>query len=931
MSRWHKPSCQVPDIKLYKGDEGTVPRCLRCDAIPNLSDLITQKAKNVKPWSVPQDEAEGQMNLYWPPSVPYRLPSSPSAATDSPAVEFASENAQGDQRKDVSPEISTPERKGSTYPSVYERRLREDEFRIICLSPASGQDRELPIHVELEIHDQNKSPEYEATSYMWAGEDGDKEMCRPVYIGRYWDILLQTKNCWNMLQYLRPWRGERLIWVDAICINQDDLVERGVQVSQMGRIYRKCLRVILYLGSDMVPHTRYRKRCGIHERDIWKPQNEQDPLQMIFRRKYFSRVWIIQELILSPSIVMPFQEFDLFMDSRSTELLQSPIGHWDWVKSGIPWMQYLSTGYISGDALDHVLRITWKSDASDQRDKIFGVLGLISNESIADNILPDYSISYKHSLVGSCAYILICQKRYCILQKPFSYVAATSTFLPSWITDWRTEEIPPLKKLGAGPYLTDIKSQVGLTDNNRLDGTKSIYLAPSWRFRDAIDRPTPSIDHGSVALRQAAVETSTGALSLDLIRLLDYTTNLKIEDSTLIIESGSFIVRIFVYLATTSLSEKHDGTAEKKSIFIFEGGDTHERYILLMLELSKKDSYRLLACYRCRGIWLEFRDEKAAMEFNPIHERRVDVDQMAEFIPTDRIASKIPTLVLPQTLYHAKAEILCEIMLALSDNHIRFMYDHDDEMPDEEMRRLWNSEFDVQEAMDNWRTRLCDPVIYPLILPAENAITIGDALTLVQELLNEENGRQTDGFAKAFVALIKRRFGYVREDFAAGCLYTSVPSACYTERQRIGLNRSGRRLDFRQFTSFKLKMMEPEKIYPKYWDQLLENLKYRDQLPGNLKYRDELLGNPRYWSQLQGVDIELKFEIHKLAAALMETKYYCCLRRLTPATQITGENELAILSRGLRIEDMQITYRNWPTRAIEELGLDGMYQRVSIC
>src|SRR6202012_2331528 len=108
---------------------------------------------------------------------------------------------------DVSPEISTPERKGSTYPSVYERRLREDEFRIICLSPASGQDRELPIH-------------YEATSYMWAGEDGDKEMCRLVYIGRYWDILLQIKNCWNMLQYLRPWRGERLIWVDAICISQ---------------------------------------------------------------------------------------------------------------------------------------------------------------------------------------------------------------------------------------------------------------------------------------------------------------------------------------------------------------------------------------------------------------------------------------------------------------------------------------------------------------------------------------------------------------------------------------------------------------------------------------------------------------------------------------------------------------------------------------
>jgi len=57
----------------------------------------------------------------------------------------------------------------------------------------------------------------------------------PVYIGDYWATLLQTKNCWNMLNFLRPRaRTDRNLRVDTVYIDQANLVEPATQVGEMG-------------------------------------------------------------------------------------------------------------------------------------------------------------------------------------------------------------------------------------------------------------------------------------------------------------------------------------------------------------------------------------------------------------------------------------------------------------------------------------------------------------------------------------------------------------------------------------------------------------------------------------------------------------------------------------------------------------------------
>jgi hypothetical protein len=57
------------------------------------------------------------------------------------------------------------------------------------------------------------------------------------------------QNLWSALRYIRRPEKSRVIWIDAICINQnDDDDERGEQVKRMADIYRWASRVVVWLG-----------------------------------------------------------------------------------------------------------------------------------------------------------------------------------------------------------------------------------------------------------------------------------------------------------------------------------------------------------------------------------------------------------------------------------------------------------------------------------------------------------------------------------------------------------------------------------------------------------------------------------------------------------------------------------------------------------
>ncbi|KAF0324120.1 heterokaryon incompatibility protein het-6-like protein [Colletotrichum asianum] len=326
---------------------------------------------------------------------------------------------------------------------IYPQRLKEYEFRVMCFYPV--EDVSAPIHVTLEVYDDLRYHEYETLSYTWGGENEDSRLTHPVYIGPYWDILIQTHNCWEMLRHMRPWKGVRTIWVDAICINQADMQERQEQVAKMGRIYEKASRLVIYLGPDLVPPTStsspYPKRHHLQELDSLaeRPQlpsaalssSTQWTLSDVLRRQYFRRLWIIQELIMSRNITLRVGNIEFIVDQAvSSQAVQA---------CDMPWFTFItrkSIGDQSGNNLRAAVELVDASRASDPRDKIFGVLGLI--DSGEQRIAAAYSISFRHLIIGYYAYCLINKRDIRVLIQAPSL--RHSEDMPTWMPPAQLED-----------------------------------------------------------------------------------------------------------------------------------------------------------------------------------------------------------------------------------------------------------------------------------------------------------------------------------------------------------------------------------------------------------------------------------------------------------------------------------------------------------
>lgn len=459
MTRWHEPFCNSPSITTRDGQL----HCINCNADLDIDKARASDQVDKSAVSIPPDEPAGQLNLWWPPSVPYM--------NISPEV-LAKRDRQEELNSTTNSNLSL----------VYEHVLAEDEFRLACLNAPWFDD--FPIHLSLETYKHIGCPEYETVSYTWGGEEGDNTVSEPVFIGPFWDVSLQTRNCWAMLKSIRPRRGIRMIWVDALCINQHNAKERGEQVNKMKQIYEECERTIIYLGPDIETplESTFPRRSDFESladlplkiisapevtgdledsedsddigdiedlEDIESPEkserldNIQSTLGFILQRRYFSRVWVIQELIMSSRSIVRIGDTQYSMDSATPlrlNKLSTTMGKpaWHWPTCAAPWFQYMAQKEIQAQDLYHVLAVTSKSRATDLRDRLFGVIGVL--QRIEKDALgqPNYSLSAQHVFIGLLAHLIINLKRVDILLHASTLTAPTSG--PSWAPLWRSDE-----------------------------------------------------------------------------------------------------------------------------------------------------------------------------------------------------------------------------------------------------------------------------------------------------------------------------------------------------------------------------------------------------------------------------------------------------------------------------------------------------------
>ncbi|KAI1769813.1 heterokaryon incompatibility protein-domain-containing protein, partial [Hypoxylon cercidicola] len=263
----------------------------------------------------------------------------------------------------------------------------------------------------LETHEMNKCPPYRALSYVW----GTDEPTHQIRLNN--SAFFVRDNLWHALSKLSSLdRGNkqqlRYFWIDAVCINQNDLLERGHQVDLMGLIFSEARITIVWLGpaedeSDFAMESLETDLHALNEEDValfdqnGLRHNMNRTIESLLSRDYFSRMWVVQEVLLARDILILCGSkcriwHDLSRYAKGNLTLEHPF------KPSIPnAAQAIITARDNlmfkmnpRHSLDTFLMRFGAGKCSDIRDRVYGLLGLIRATNQHSTIpQADYTIS----------------------------------------------------------------------------------------------------------------------------------------------------------------------------------------------------------------------------------------------------------------------------------------------------------------------------------------------------------------------------------------------------------------------------------------------------------------------------------------------------------------------------------------------------------
>lgn len=236
------------------------------------------------------------------------------------------------------------------------------------------------------------------------------------------DTIYITKNLALALRHLRRMASPRVLWIDALCINQIDIAERNHQVAQMRYIYENAVEVLVWLGEEQI-HTitglktlaHLTGQCLLDERSNKQKWFQGDSSRKfpelsktaigvadILSRHWWRRVWVVQEVALSKRATLHCGHVSLSWPPR--DRLKSSIDnfrHYAERESGLEKLmkrmldmlqiQLCEFDSVKPSLLDLLYQFHDRL-STDPRDRVFALLSLASDEEAAQN-LPDYSLS----------------------------------------------------------------------------------------------------------------------------------------------------------------------------------------------------------------------------------------------------------------------------------------------------------------------------------------------------------------------------------------------------------------------------------------------------------------------------------------------------------------------------------------------------------
>lgn len=188
---------------------------------------------------------------------------------------------------------------------TYDPLESSDHIRVMRLEPAVSLDATLCFSF-ITGTIRELQGQYEAVSYAWGKVMSTHRLRRT-------NSDVRTRATVNLDSALRRIRSEnyvRTLWVDAVCINQQDCIEKSIQISRMREIYEAASAVIVWLGNDEKSEWAIHNLCNISRLDTTtstNPYSVEDLvaiLRTIRDNPYASRRWIIQEITSNSCITL---------------------------------------------------------------------------------------------------------------------------------------------------------------------------------------------------------------------------------------------------------------------------------------------------------------------------------------------------------------------------------------------------------------------------------------------------------------------------------------------------------------------------------------------------------------------------------------------------------------------------------------------------
>lgn len=347
--------------------------------------------------------------------------------------------------------------------------LDDSCIRLIKLFP----ERKTRINCQLVPVSLDDAPPYIAISYAW----GDASFTREIELeGSLIPISLSLHGALNAIRH----KTDTLyVWADALAINQQDTDERMQQVSLMTRIYQTAESVALWLGPDEdesqlavdILHRLATRKGSPQEvsRLLSSPDASRavSALVSLFERDYWSRLWVVQEVLLATSItvycgtaVTPWSVY-LRASEAIRELgpgIEALFGQkWDHrhrlinvsakrslyidvLRIGGPAQLPSAADFTifsrdRGDALPDLLCKCRRKLASDPRDKLFGLLGILPTE-IRDEFRPNYDRSAKEVYTDIVDYLIKTTGSLNIICEAGLRKQQSGLNLPTFVPDW---------------------------------------------------------------------------------------------------------------------------------------------------------------------------------------------------------------------------------------------------------------------------------------------------------------------------------------------------------------------------------------------------------------------------------------------------------------------------------------------------------------